>query len=75
MDVSLKHVFFFFLRCSVLFCFFPSGTYVDTWGGWIELFTGYGHVGSNLGLDGESRKQEGLLEFALHLRPPGEEKE
>lgn len=65
-----------FLRCTVfLSCIFPSGTYIDTWRGRIELLTGNGLVGSNIGFDGEGRKQEGLLEFPLHLRPPWEEKQ
>lgn len=60
-----------------IFIFFtiPSGTYIDTWRGRIELLTGNWRVSSNLGFDGEGRKQEGLLEFPLHLRPSGEEKE
>lgn len=68
---------FFFLRFTVfvfVFPTFPSGTYIDTWRGRIQLLTGNGRVGSNLGFDREGGKQEGLLEFPLHLRPPGEEK-
>lgn len=68
----------FFYDLLFLFLFFPtfpSGTYIDTWRGRIQLLTGNGRVGSNLGFDREGGKQEGLLEFPLHLRPPGEEKE
>lgn len=49
-------------------------THINAWCRRVKLFSRNGDVNGNSGFHAESRKQERLLEFPLHLCSPGERK-